>query len=132
MIGFSFCLALSVFLLSSLLLAADVSGFTSFVAVKSASGHQLFMGLFDWNNSSNGNKNDGKKYQFGEGKTWTRDGGKRVYRGVSKADEAKKKKNTYQGAKITIRQDEDAAMWIDDGDKDASKKKSGGKRNGWF
>ena len=37
----------------------------------------------------------------------------RVYKGMSKKEEAIRKKNTYQGPKITVREDEDAAMWIE-------------------
>ena len=37
----------------------------------------------------------------------------RVYQGMSKKEEAIRKKNTYQGPKITIREDEDNAMWIE-------------------
>lgn len=55
----------------------------------------------------------------------------RVYQGMTKQEEAKRKANTYQGEKITVREDEDAAMWIEDDrnpDTKRQKKKPFGRR----
>ncbi|CAB9519181.1 expressed unknown protein [Seminavis robusta] len=86
---------------------------------------RLKMGLFD--GFSTGNANSGSK-------TTKKQSHHRIYQGMSKQEEAIRKKNTYKGPKITVRENEDAAMWIDDDNsKDQpqqTKRKSS--KKGWF
>ena len=53
----------------------------------------------------------------------------RVYQGMSKKEEAIRKKNTYQGPKITVREDEDAAMWVAEADDRNRKEKQRHRRS---
>ena len=52
----------------------------------------------------------------------------RVYQGMSKKEEAIRKKNTYQGPKITVREDEDAAMWVEADDRNRNEEQRHSRR----
>ena len=83
----------------------------------SSSPSPLAMGLFDslFASSKNNDRKTAPKRPH------------RVYQGMSKTEEAVRKKNTYQGPKITVRDDEDGAMWIEESSNNSNKKKKWGR-----